>query len=127
MKQPLVSVASRPSSVAPARAPAWQDELLEAVKETYAPRIGHLPEEAIARALHAAYEATVLRGLRDRNAAQIRSFRRRFEEALGAISESPVKVGTDALPNTVQCGAAPAACTTERPAGRRRVGRRLRR
>jgi hypothetical protein len=123
-------IAARP----PAPPAPWQAELLEAVREAYGPRVAALPSEAVANILAAAYESTVLRGLRDRNPGQIRSFRRHFEEALNALSDVPLKVVTIGAsrvgsppnvrgPQRRICTAAPAACSVAEPrhAGRRRA------
>jgi len=129
--------ASTPTPIAarPPETPApWQAELLEAVREAYGPRVAALPSEAVANILAAAYESTVLRGLRDRNHGQIRSFRRHFEEALNALSDEPgaepderpdvpLEVVTARRPEGRVCSAPPAACSVAEPghAGRRRA------
>jgi hypothetical protein len=95
---------------------AWRDELLLAVRESYAGALTGVSDQAVLHALDAALEASLFEGLRTGNLARVRSLRRRFEATLPGLGEAARAVEA----------AAPAAATAnppERGPRRRRSGR----
>jgi hypothetical protein len=97
-------------------ATAWRDELLLAVRESYAGALAGVPDQAVLHALDAALEASLFEGLRTGNHARVRSLRRRFEATLSDLGEAARAVEAAAP-------AAAAANPAERGPRRRRGNR----